>query len=109
MRPGLQIARDLRDGNVLLRGLAASLDEALKAETLDPGGARLVVFDLKHVNHVSSFGVREWVRFVKKLRQEVDGLYFLWASPRVTDQFNMVVGFDGGGSLLSFETAYVCE
>jgi eukaryotic-like serine/threonine-protein kinase len=109
MRAGLQIARELRDGSVVMRGLAGSLDEHLRADVVDASEAKQIILDLKHVKHVSSFGVREWVNLVKRVRKSVEGLYFLWASPRVTDQFNMVVGFDGGGSLLSFETTYVCE
>ena len=109
MEPSLKILAELRQGKALLRALGGRLDETMKPSLLDPGaGCEFLVLDLEGVTHVTSFGVREWIRVLKPLSQK-HKLYFVRASPRMTDQFNMVVGFDAGGTLLSFRAFYVCS
>ncbi len=107
--PGLSSLRDLIIGPARLRGLGGQLDESLDAAVFDPGGAKHLALDVERLSHITSFGVREWIRALKQVRQKLDGLYFVRASPRMTDQFNMVMGFDAGGSLLSFRAYYDCE
>ena len=100
---------ELRQGEVLGRALAGQLDETFDPTTVDPRGARQVVLDLSRVTHVSSYGVREWVRKIGAMRSTIDGLYFVQVSPRITDQLNMVAGFAGGGVVLSFYGIHLCS
>ncbi len=100
---------ELRQGEILGRGIAGSLDESFRASVVDPGDARQMVLDLSQVTHASSFGVREWVRAIGVARQAVDGLFFVQVSPRILDQLNMVVGFAGGAVVLSFYGIHVCD
>jgi len=105
----LQVAQELVVGPTVLRALGGHLDEGFDQATLDPHGCTHMVLDLGHVDKLTSAGVRDWIRAVREVRKRVEGLYFVDASPRITDQFNMVVGFDGGGSLLSFLAYYQCD
>ncbi len=110
MTDGLRALSELQQGRALLRALAGQLDEHLKGEVLTAAsGCTHLMLDLDKVSHVSSFGVREWIRRIKEVRAGLEGLYYLRASPRMTDQFNMVMGFDCGGTLLSFRAVYACS
>ncbi|OGQ84193.1 MAG: hypothetical protein A2289_10715 [Deltaproteobacteria bacterium RIFOXYA12_FULL_58_15] len=106
---GLQAWREIRHEEALLRGLRGRLDEGFDPALLDPGDAKHIVFDLAHITHVASFGVRDWIQALNAIRGRVEGVYFVRCSPRITDQFNMVVGFDGGGTLLTFQAYYECD
>jgi eukaryotic-like serine/threonine-protein kinase len=106
---GISVSSELRESGVVLRALTGNLDEAFKSQSVRAEGARVMALDLQAIQHVSSFGVREWVRAMGQARKSLDGLYYLRSSSRVTDQFNLVVGFDSGGCLLSFEASYVCS
>ncbi|MBI5509303.1 MAG: hypothetical protein HY903_11175 [Deltaproteobacteria bacterium] len=105
----MRVLRELKDGTVLLRALSGRLDDSFDAAVLQPAGAKFLVLDVAHIKQLSSVGVRDWINAVRAVRQQVEGLFFVRASPRMSDQFNMVVGFDGGGSLLSFRSYYQCD
>ncbi len=109
MSKGVRVVHDLRHNQAVVRALEGDLDESFQAAALGADGCRQLVLDLSEIHHVSSYGVREWVRAAGALRGQLDALYFVRAAPRVTDQFNMVMGFDGGGTLLSFYAYYVCN
>lgn len=107
---GLRVLHELRDETrAVIKGLSGTLDENLDPAVFDPGGARFLGLDLHGVRSVSSFGVRAWIQYLSDVARELDALYLLRASPRINDQLNMVVGFDAGGLLLSFESFYICD
>src|SRR5688572_26488746 len=109
MAIAMKVLRELAEGRTVFRALGGDLDERFDATIVAPGSSAFVTLDLDRVMHVSSFGVREWIRALQGVRKQLSGLFFVRASPRLTDQFNMVVDFDGGGSLLSFRALYHCE
>ncbi len=104
---GMQIHKEVSFKAVLGRALSGNLAEDFDAAVLDPGKAKHLVVDLWRITGVSSFGVREWVRAARSAAEKAR-IWFVGASPRMTDQFNMISGFDGGGTLLSFYGNYLC-
>jgi hypothetical protein len=60
-----------------------------------------VVLDLGGIERITSFGVREWMRFMKQLPQGVTGIYVINAPVVVVDQLSMVEGFAGVAKILT--------
>jgi eukaryotic-like serine/threonine-protein kinase len=109
MATALKVLRELTNESAILRALEGNIDERFTPAVLDSGGKSVMTLDLEGVHNVNSFGVREWIRGLTALRSRLSKLFFVRASPRVTDQLNMVMGFDGGGTLLSFRANYDCK
>ncbi|MEZ0310765.1 MAG: serine/threonine protein kinase [Myxococcota bacterium] len=103
----MQTHKEVAAKGVLARALAGNLAEDFDPKNVDPKGAAHLILDLSRVSGVSSFGVREWVRAVRESAEKTR-IWYVAASPRMTDQFNMIAGFDGGGTLLSFYGNYLC-
>ncbi len=103
----MQTHKEVAAKNVTAKALTGNLAEDFDPKTIDPKGAANLILDLSRVGGVSSFGVREWVRAVREVAEKT-AIWYVASSPRMTDQFNMIAGFDGGGSLLSFYGNYLC-
>src|SRR4029079_15036018 len=67
-----------------------------------------VVFRLSGVRRINSFGVREWVNFVRDLPNG-SVLVFSHCSPAIVTQLNMIYNFRGPASVRSVYALYVCE
>ncbi|MEM6733484.1 MAG: hypothetical protein AAF658_18135, partial [Myxococcota bacterium] len=104
----LERTANLSSDGVLLVKLEGQINETFKPDVLDPNGADQLVLDLSGVRQVNSFGVREWIRALRGLNG-LSKLYFVDCAPRIIDQFNMVVGFDASGNLLTFRAFYICD
>jgi serine/threonine protein kinase/anti-anti-sigma regulatory factor len=102
----LKITRHKTGGGCLLR-LGGVLDESFDQKAFLDGTEGVVVVDLDAVQRITSFGVREWINALKELRAKE--LYFINCRPVVMSQFNMVAGFGGAGTVVSFYAPYVCE
>ncbi len=93
------------ESGVVLR-LAGVIDEHFDVEQLTTFGGSFLVIDLGGVYRITSFGVREWIFALSKIK--ADYYCFINCRPAVMAQFNMVSGFAGHGKLLSFYAPYVC-
>jgi anti-anti-sigma regulatory factor len=67
-----------------------------------------VVFQLAEVRRINSCGVREWVNFVRDLRDVTD-LTFTHCSPAIVTQLNMIFNFRGAAKVRSFFAPYICD
>lgn len=103
----MQTHKEVSAKDVTAKALAGNLAEDFDPKTIDPKGAANLILDLSRVGGVSSFGVREWVRAIREVAEKTR-IWYVASSPRMTDQFNMIAGFDGGGTLLSFYGNYLC-
>ncbi len=85
--------------------LAGEIDASFTVPATDAGGGALVV-DLSGVRRITSFGVREWIRFLQAV--SAPRIYFTGARPALVAQFNMVAGFAGHGVVVSLYLPYLC-
>ena len=69
----------------------------------------IVVFDLGHVDRITSFGVREWLAMLKETESRVERMYFTRCSEPVVNQITMIRGFSGRAKVLSFFAPYLCN
>ncbi len=71
----------------------------------DGGTLRL---DLAGVDEINSCGVREWIRFVRRVSETARGLELVRCSPAIVRQLNMVSNFRGAGQVTSVMLPYYC-
>ena len=96
-----------RIGDGWLVTIEGELNDHLDAKRLHEGLSGVVVFDLEKVTRVTSFGVREWLRGLAKIRAKY--YCFINCRPAIVSQFNMIVGFGGVGELISLFLPYTCD
>jgi anti-anti-sigma regulatory factor len=68
-----------------------------------------VVLDLEGIDHVNSFGVREWIRFMTALREQTSEIVLERCSVPVVQQFHMVPNFLGRARVRSVFAPYFCS
>jgi serine/threonine protein kinase len=80
-------------------------DDASMSAALTAKGP--IVFDFDRVVRITSFGCREWIRFIRRMGP---GRYyaFIRCHAPVMTQFNTIQGFSGKGELLSFYVPHEC-
>ena len=93
------------EGGALVR-LVGTIEADFQPEELATLQGTLVL-DLDGVKRITSFGVREWIRFLKSCVAE--SVVFVNARPGMVAQFNLVGGFAGHGVLASCYLPYICE
>lgn len=71
----------------------------------DGGKLRL---DLAGVDEINSCGVREWIRFVRRVSETARDLELVRCSPAIVRQLNMVSNFRGAGKVTSVMLPYYC-
>lgn len=103
--PKLQTTVTRGEGGALVR-LAGTIEADFNPEQIASVTGCLVL-DLDGVTRITSFGVREWIRFLKTCAAE--HIYFVNARPGMVAQFNLVGGFSGRGALASCYLPYICE
>lgn len=86
-----------------------TIDESFNAKQIAEGIKDVLIVDLSGVRRISSFGIREWLEFLKIANEKCDSIYFIKCPPRIIDQFNMVANFGGKGRVLSFFAPYHCD
>src|SRR5689334_772152 len=102
----LRISSTPKNGGVVVRLEGAITERAdLRRHFESLSGA--IVFDLKEVSKITSFGVREWISALGELWQ--CHYAFIRVPPPMMTQFNIVAGFAGQGELISFYAPYTCR
>jgi hypothetical protein len=70
-------------------------------------GSNVILFDWSRTHRITSFGVREWMRFLRSLPAE--SYYgFVRCTPMVVAQINTIGSFVGRGEVLSLYLPYEC-
>lgn len=110
-QPAPKLAIDkFSDGGIACLRFSGTVDEAFEGRKLAATvKAKTLVLDLGGVKKISSFGIREWVDFVKTVGDAVDDIVLVECAPKVVDQLNMVGNFAGKGRVFSFYGPYRCD
>jgi anti-anti-sigma regulatory factor len=104
----LEIRKVVEDKIIALQ-LNGIIDEGLNGKQLAEGLKENVIIDLSGVRRISSFGIREWLEFLKIANAKCKNIYYIKCPSRIIDQFNMVANFGGKGEILSFYAPYHCD
>jgi len=88
--------------------LRCNIDESFQPDDVDIK-SKFVVFELRFVERVTSFGIRGWVRMIRRLQEEKRTLFFFNCPVQIVNQFNMIAGFGGNGQIVSFHAPYFCD
>jgi anti-anti-sigma regulatory factor len=98
------------DGPIVCLRLSGTIDESFEGKKLAATiKAKTLVLDLADIKKISSFGIREWVDFVKNVGDHVDEIVLIECAPKVVDQLNMVGNFSGKGRVFSFYAPFRCD
>lgn len=103
--PALEVTDDGAERHVALRGAITEATDFARA--LEPG-PRLVTIDLSSVDRVNSFGVREWIRFLKTLVDAGARVVLDRVSVPMVRQMNMIPQVRGGAEVRSVFAPYYC-
>lgn len=86
------------DGDIVGLRFDGSIDANFEGKKLAASlTAATLILDLGGVKKISSFGIREWVDFVKTAGEQVQQLILIECTPKVVDQLNIVGNFVGDG------------
>lgn len=109
--PPAKIAIDkFSDGGIVCLKFSGTIDEAFEGKKLAATiKAKTLVLDLADIKKISSFGIREWVDFVKAVDSHVEEIVLIECAPKVVDQLNMVGNFAGKGRVFSFYAPFRCD
>jgi hypothetical protein len=97
-----------RDGEHLHVALRDRFDERTDFSRVDLAGYRRVTFDTSQIVRINSFGVRQWIMFLRELPRELR-YDFERASVEFIKHCNMVADMLGRGTVSSFYAPYVCD
>lgn len=99
------------DASVTCIKLKGAFDEQFDAKRLAaPIKCQTLVLDLSGVVRVSSFGIREWMSFLRLAEKAASEVFLIGCSPKVVNQFNMVADFLGQKSrVFSLYAPYRCD
>jgi anti-anti-sigma regulatory factor len=98
------------DGGIVCLRLSGTIDESFEGKKLATTiKAKTLVLDLADIKKISSFGIREWVDFIRNVGEHVEEIVLIECAPKVVDQLNMVGNFAGKGRVLSFAAPFRCD
>lgn len=90
---------------LVLRG---RIDETSAFSDVAESLAGQVVIDLEGVSFINSIGVREWVRFLRRLRATCEKISFARCSEAMVAQFAAIPDTVTGAQVRSFWAPYTC-
>jgi len=98
----------LETGRLILRG---RLDETCHLSDLARDGriAGELEVDLAEVTYINSLGVRDWVSFLRLLRQRGVAVTLDDCSETMVQQMNMIPDALGGAGVRSFQAPFTCD
>jgi anti-anti-sigma regulatory factor len=89
--------------------LVGEFDEAANLEQLASELSGSVTIDLSQVKRINSFGIQEWLRFLKALAGKDISLALERCSPLVVTIIGVVPGFTGQAQVRSASVSYYCR
>lgn len=104
--PTVEIVRESSAWLVSVRG---SVDDRFPSDFVERVAAdpAPVIIDVDAVTRISSFGVREWMRALKRLATRE--IFLVRCRPVIVAQLNSVANFAAGGQVVSFYCPYSCS
>ncbi len=96
-------------GDERLVAVRGAITEATDFSAALAPGPRRVVVDLSGVERVNSFGVREWIRFLKGLKDVGVGCALDGVSVPMVRQMNMIPQARGGAEVRAIFAPYYCH
>lgn len=102
----IKVSKEIENEGAVLRALHGDVDEFFFAEAVRVSRGKTLVLDLSRVSRVDSVGVKLWTSALAN--GQFGRVFFVNVSPSLVAQFNMIVGFGSGGSLLSFYGYFIC-
>ncbi|MEN9796444.1 MAG: hypothetical protein RL653_140 [Pseudomonadota bacterium] len=106
--PASEHAEFQRVGPVTVVSFKGKLNEKFQGAEVGQSLGGDVVFDLRRVERVTSFGVREWLQMLGTCEQRLTSLHLVNCSEPVVSQLSMVKKFAGPGRVVSFFAPYQC-
>jgi anti-anti-sigma regulatory factor len=103
-----EILRDVK-GNTLVLSLKGNITEDSALEELKKELKPTVVLDLKNVQRINSYGIRQWINVMKEVQAGAKQVIFHRCPAVIVEQFNMINNFGGGGMVYSVYLPYFCE
>ncbi len=97
-----------RDGDTARATIRGEFTEHVDVSAIRAVQERAVVFDLAGVEHISSCGVREWMRLVAALEANGRSIALERCSVSFVAQMNMISNFCGAAEVRSFHAPYLC-
>ncbi|MCC6749136.1 MAG: hypothetical protein IT371_15855 [Deltaproteobacteria bacterium] len=108
VQPKLDILKT-EEGEITLLRIEGVVDEGFAAEELAQRVRAVVILDLSRIRRITSFGIRQWMDFLRAMHQRDVKAYAIDCTPRVIDNANLVVGFMQSVQILSFQAPYLCD
>lgn len=94
---------------VMVVTLQGRVDETFEGAALGRGLKGAVLFDLKGVERVTSFGVREWLEMNRELEKGGAEVWLARCSEPVVAQMSLIQGFAGEAKVVSFVVPFLCD
>lgn len=107
--PSMENATIERIGPVTVVHFKGKLNEKFSGAEVGRALSGLVVFDLRQVERVTSYGVREWLQMLGAAEPNLTGLYLAQCSEAIVSQLSMIKRFSGPGKVVSFCAPYLCR
>ena len=85
-----------------------SFDEDLEIDKVIPSIKPKMVFNMKGINKITSFGVKLWIDLLKQI-PETSTIIFEECSTSFVDQANMISNFVQKGEISSYYAPFICE
>ena len=103
-----QLQTETKNGQVAVK-VIGTIDEDASFSPINYAGAKSLTVDFKAVEAINSCGVREWIRWLETVPQDIPVEYYNCPSI-IVDQINMVGGFlRKGVRVMSFYIPYFCD
>lgn len=99
-----------KDGKeVLVARFAGSIDEKTDFDKLIGEFPKVLHVYCKQVPRINSDGIKKWVEYFQKLRQESVKVHFFECSTAIVEQMSLISNFVSGAKVESVYVPYVCE
>lgn len=108
MAEALEVQKKSVDG-VQFAFLKGSITEDSQLDGIHAGGDKALVIDLAKVSRINSYGIRQWINHLKKVREATPTLLFTRCPPSIVEQFNMISNFGADGVVASFYLPFYSE
>lgn len=108
MSEALSVTKN-KQGDVLFIYLNGVITEDSQLELVDSDGEATLVLDLQGITRINSYGIRQWINNLKRLKEKSPNLIFTRCPPMVIEQFNMISNFGAEGVVQSFYLPFYSE
>ena len=97
-----------RVGSVTVVRFEGRIDELFRGREIAEALSGQLVFDLTHVERISSYGVRAWLEMMSAIPKDAE-VHLYRCSEAIVGQLGSSAGFAGPARVVSFQVPLVCE